>query len=425
MAGLQQGVAARGARPEQLGGQHEQLDGRQLPSVGESGTSAADALGGEVRMRSEMGAQLVAERSVRVVDGCGRSGMQRREATRREIIQHRSTDERMGDVDHAAPAAHLHAHQAVLDGLRQRCGEIDRCRHAGEPVELEGARNGDGGDELLGLRRACRQSGEHHRRVGPRGGQRSEARSQRDRVQLVQQRDRLERGAARVGVEAFGRPSCEVDAGADPHELGEGADGERSQAQPPAAPVAHEAVERLEARGGRSLNDHQHGAPVVQAASGERERLHGRQIGPLGIVDDDEQGPLATVVLGETEHDLTDSQRIRAGAVPRQGAVARGARLRRPHGAAGRRCRSRAGARARRHAPTGSSRRPAAWPRRRGAKRRLPHARVAFDQDQLGGTVQRPFDGEFGDGVLRGATDEHLLVAFAPSARPTLVAARH
>ena len=158
-----------------------------------------------------------------------------------------------------------------------------------------------------------------------------------------------------------------------------------------AAPVAHEAVERLEARGGRSLHDQQHGAPVVQAAGGERERLHGRQVGPLGVVDDDEQRPLATVVLGETEHDLADGQRVGAGAVPmeggRGGEPGRGGlaeqlvddaevelalelvatrpqhdRVRRHHG--------RDGAR----------------------QRRLPHARVAFDQDQLRGAVQRPFD---------------------------------
>ena len=130
--------------PEQLGGQHEQLDGRQLPSVGESGVGAPDALGGEFRTRSEVGTQLVAERSVGVVDGCRRSGVERRETARREIVQHRRTDERMGDVDDAPPAAHLHVDEPVLDGLRQRCGEVDRRRHAGEPVELEGAGHGDG-----------------------------------------------------------------------------------------------------------------------------------------------------------------------------------------------------------------------------------------------------------------------------------------
>ena len=117
MTGLQQGLAARRAGPEQLGGQHEQLDGRQLPSVGESGAGAPDALGGEVRIRSEVGTQLMAERSVGVVDGCRRSGVERCETPRREIIQHRRTDERMGDVDDAAPAAHLHVDQAVPDGL--------------------------------------------------------------------------------------------------------------------------------------------------------------------------------------------------------------------------------------------------------------------------------------------------------------------
>ena len=227
-----------------------------------------------------------------------------------------------------------------------------------------------------------------------------------------------------MGVEAFGRPSREVDAGADPHELGEGADGQRSEAQPVAASVAHEAVERLEARGDRSLHDQQHGAPVVQAAGGERERLHGRQVGPLGVVDDDEQRPLATVVFGETEHDLADGQRVGAGAVPmeggRGGEPGRGGlaeqlvddaevelalelvATRPQHDRVGRQ-----------HGRDGAR------------QRRLPHTRLAFDQDQLGGAVQRPFDGEFGDGVLRGATDEHLLVAFAPSARPTVVAARH
>ena len=49
--------------------------------------------------------------------GCRRSGVERCETPRREIIQHRRTDERMGDVDDAAPAAHLHVDQAVPDGL--------------------------------------------------------------------------------------------------------------------------------------------------------------------------------------------------------------------------------------------------------------------------------------------------------------------
>ena len=198
-----------------------------------------------------------------------------------------------------------------------------------------------------------------------------------------------------MGVEAFGRPRREVDAGADPHELGERADGQRGEAQPVAAPVAHEAVERLEARGGRPLHDQQHGPPVVQAAGGERERLHGRQVGPLGVVDDDEQRPLATVVLGETEDDLADGQRVGAGAVAmeggRGGEPGRGGlaeqlvddaevelalelvATRPQHDRVGRH-----------HGRDGAR------------QRRLPHARLAFDQDQLGGTVQRPFDGDVG-----------------------------
>ena len=125
--------------PEQLGGQHEQLDGRQLPSVGESGVGAADALGGELRARAEVGPQLVAERAVGVVDGRRRGGVQRGEPPGERSSSTAARISGWVTSTTRRPPRTCMLHQPVLDGLRQRCGEVDRRRHAGEPVELEGA----------------------------------------------------------------------------------------------------------------------------------------------------------------------------------------------------------------------------------------------------------------------------------------------
>ena len=77
-----------------------------------------------------------------------------------------------------------------------------------------------------------------------------------------------------------------------------------------AAAIAHQAVERLEIHGVQPTHDHEQSPPIVKPAVDERQGLHRGEISPLGIVDNDEQGAVAAVLLGEAQDDLADDQRI-------------------------------------------------------------------------------------------------------------------
>jgi hypothetical protein len=98
--------------------------------------------------------------------------------------------------------------------------------------------------------------------------------------------------------------------GARTHEIDDRRDVERCQAQAVAAAIAHQAVERLEVHGVQPTHDHEQSPPIVKPAVDERQGLHRGEIGPLGIVDHDEQGAVAAVLLGEAQDDLADDQRI-------------------------------------------------------------------------------------------------------------------
>ena len=102
---------------------------------------------------------------------------------------------------------------------------------------------------------------------------------------------RLERVAAGVLVQALGRAGAvSVTPVRGRTSSTTRRDVERCQAQAVAAAVAHEAVERLEVAGARPTYDHDAARPpIVKPAVDERQRLHRGQVGPLGIVDHDEQ----------------------------------------------------------------------------------------------------------------------------------------
>ena len=139
------------------------------------------------------------------------------------------------------------------------------------------------------------------------------------RVELVGERHRRQRAAAGVAVQPLGGARAQHDAVADPDELGDRGRAERSQPHSVAATVAHEPVERVEVPGPASLHDDEDGPAIAQPAVHERERLHGRQVGPLGVVDDDEQRAIEGVLLGQPEDQLADVERIGAGAPAGEG----------------------------------------------------------------------------------------------------------
>ena len=126
-----------GAGAEQLGSRHEQLDGRQLPAVGQAGVRPSDALRGQLRAAAEVGPQLVEERAIRIVDRACGGGMECAEPARRQVIEHRGADKRVGDVDDAPAAADLQLDQPVPRGpptagrpgrRRRSCARARRAR---------------------------------------------------------------------------------------------------------------------------------------------------------------------------------------------------------------------------------------------------------------------------------------------------------
>ena len=135
-----------------------------------------------------------------------RSGVQRAQPRRGQVVEHRRPHQRMGDVDHAPAAAGVHLDEPVVDGLRQRPGQVADPGHPLQAVELERPGDGDGRHEPLGLGRTAGQTAEDERGVGAGGRERSETAREDGRVELVGQRHRRQRAAAGVAVQSLGGP---------------------------------------------------------------------------------------------------------------------------------------------------------------------------------------------------------------------------
>ena len=314
------------------------------------------------------------------------------------------------------PPRRRHVDEAALDGLGQRRRRIDAARDARQAVDRQRAGDGDRGDQGLGVGRARGEPAEDHRgvRVGRR--QRSPSGRQRRRFELVHQHERLQRVAAGVVVQPGDGSRAQAHAGTGADQIGERPGAERADPQPQATAIAHEPVERLEAWARRALDDDEGGPAIVQAAGGERQRLHGDEVGPLGVVDDDEQRTVPAVLLHEPEDHLADGQRIRAGP-----------------GTAHRRWRRqpRRGGLAQQLIDDAEVELPlelvAAGPQHDGGRRhrrgdrsrqgRLADPGVALDQHDLWRPGQRPLEDRGGRGLLGGAAHQDLRVPRPLAAR--------